>query len=228
MLIEETIDISRLNKLIEKELTPFVRKIDQEAYYAKRYIERLGEEGFLSTDYESESAILSKRITIVEETAKVCMTTAFCVWCHLAAITYLSHTSNEKLRQETLPQLLSGKLLGGTGLSNPLKTFAKLEKLHLKARKVSGGYVINGALPAVSNIGVGHSFAFIAGIDKNIQIMGFTSCDVKGLSLNQRTGYLGLNGSATFSCSFKDVFIPDEDIISPEAHKFVEKIRYRF
>ena len=44
--------------------------------------------------------------------------------------------------------------------------------------------------------------------------MGIVPCNVDGMKLNQRTGYLALNGSATYSCSFKNVFIPDENIIS--------------
>src|SRR5690625_2168945 len=90
------------------------------------------------------------------------MTTAFCIWCHLAATTYLTNTENEQLRTEVLPKLISGEILAGTGLSNPLKSFAKLETLHLKAEKIRGGYLINGALPAVSNIGEQQTFAFIA------------------------------------------------------------------
>ena len=47
--------------------------------------------------------------------------------------------------------------LGGTGLSNPMKSFFGIEKLKLKGRKVDGGYVVRGALPWVSNLGAGAS-----------------------------------------------------------------------
>src|SRR5699024_10556230 len=130
---------------------------------------RLGSAGFFATDH-SEKDVMLKRIAVVEEIAKVCMTTAFCVWCHFAATTYVSHSENNYLRERILPQLLNAKLLAGTGLSNPLKSFANLEKIHLQAKKVSGGYIINGALPAVSNIGAEQSFAFIAEVTQGVQI----------------------------------------------------------
>lgn len=228
MLIGNLANHSQLNKIIDKELTPFVRKIDQEAYYAKHYIERLGQEKYFFAKGQSESEIILNRVQVIEETAEICMTTAFCVWCHFAAITYLSHTKNSKLYNFVLPKLLSGELLAGTGLSNPLKYFAKLEKLHLKAERIENGYLINGALPAVSNIGKNHAFAFIAELDYGEQIMGFTLCDVEGLTLNERIGYLGVNGSATFSCTFNNVFIADESIISANANEFVQKIRPQF
>ena len=59
----------------------------------------------------------------------------------------------------------AGKILGGTGLSNPMKTFFGIEKLKLKGRKVEGGYVVRGALPWVSNLGPDHFFGTIFEIE---------------------------------------------------------------
>lgn len=227
MLTNEKCNLNKLNDLISEELTPFVRKVDEEAYFAESYLKRLGEEGFFAND-GLEREVLLQRITLVEETAKVCMTTAFCVWCHLAAITYLTFTKNTPLQERILPQLLSGKSLAGTGLSNPLKSFAKLETIHLKAKRVPNGFIVNGVLPAVSNLGEGHVFAFVAQSESNREIMGLLSCDVSGLVLKKRTDFVGVNGSATFSCQFNNVFIPEEDIISLEAKRFIELVRKRF
>src|SRR5699024_2892410 len=110
MLTKPLIDYDQLQLLIDTELRPYVKRIDEEAFYAKRYIEKLGESGFFQLK-ESEEHVLLKRLAVVEETAKICMTTAFCVWCHLAATTYLTHTENEQLRVEVLPKLISGELL---------------------------------------------------------------------------------------------------------------------
>lgn len=79
----------------------------------------------------------------VEETAKVCMTTAFCLWCHLASLTYLRNTENDQMKNKLLATLETGRTLGGTGLSNPMKFFAGLEKLHLRAKPTTGGYLIS-------------------------------------------------------------------------------------
>jgi len=175
MLTKPLIDYDLLHQIIETELKPVVKQVDEQAFYARRYIERLGEAGFFTTDTDDEYFIL-KRLAVVEETAKVCMTTSFCIWCHLAAITYLSHSDNLYLKEQVLPRLLAGEILAGTGLSNPLKAFAQLEPLHLKAERVSGGYVINGALPAVSNIGSDEAFAFVAEVDDVQKVMGFVFC----------------------------------------------------
>src|SRR5699024_8323592 len=191
-------------------------------------LKKLGANGYLASENKAEKDVIHERIILIEETAKVCMTTAFCLCCHFAATVYIENSKNEALRERVLPKIKSGDLLVGTGLSNPLKSFSQMEQLHLEAKSVAGGYLIQGALPAVSNIGEDHGFAFIAAHETLGSIMGFTFCDVRGITLKQRTGYLGLNGSATYSCSFDQVFIPEEQIISSKAEEFVQNIRSQF
>lgn len=228
MVTKPLIDYDLLSEIIATELKPFVKKIDEEAYYAKNFIQILGEKGFFEEDGKSERNVILKRLAVIEETAKTCMTTAFCIWCHLAATTYISHSENDSLKQRVLPKLLSGELLAGTGLSNPLKSFAKLETLHLKAVKVDGGYKIKGSLPAVSNIGEQHAFAFIAQINETDKVMGLVYGNQRGLTLKPRTGYIGVNGSATYCATFSDVIIPEEQVIATDVDAYIEKIRTRF
>jgi alkylation response protein AidB-like acyl-CoA dehydrogenase len=221
-------EVALLENIINEELKPYVKRIDVEAYYAESYLRKLGEAGFLSSENKSKKDTIMDEMYLVEETAKICMTTAFCLWCHLAALTYVRNTKNEKLQNELLPALESGEILAGTGLSNPMKFYAGLEKLHLSAKKVEGGYLVSGVLPSVSNLGKGHSFGFVAGLNDNEQIMGIVSCDVEGLQLKEKVDYLAINGSATYACSFKDVFIPNENILSEDAGAFIEVIRPAF
>ena len=221
-------EVALLENIIDEELKPYVKRIDAEAYYAENYLRKLGEAGFLSSENKSKKDTIMDEMYLVKETAKVCMTTAFCLWCHLAALTYVRNTKNEKLKNELLPALESGEILGGTGLSNPMKFYAGLENLHLSAKKVEGGYLVSGVLPSVSNLGKGHSFGFVAGLNDNEQIMGIVSCDVEGLQLKEKVDYLAINGSATYACSFKDVFIPNDYILSEDAGAFIEVIRPAF
>lgn len=220
---------STLERLIEEELKPYVKKIDTEAYYAERFLRKLGESGLLSSTNKSQQEILMDEMHVVEETAKICMTTAFCLWCHLAALTYLRHTSNEALKNKFLPLLESGEILGGTGLSNPMKYYAGLEKIYLNAKPAEGGYILSGVLPAVSNLGESqHCFGVIASVDENKLIMCFIPCDAEGLKLKEKVEYLGVNGSATYACSFNEVFVPNDLVLSENASTLVEQIRPAF
>lgn len=217
-----------LTEIIERELKPYVKKIDVDAFYAERFLRQLGEAGLFSSFDRPSVEVLADELFIVEETAKTCMTTAFCVWCHLAALTYVRNTKNQKLKSDLLGNLENGKAIGGTGLSNPMKHYAGLEKLHLTAKRTDGGYLISGVLPSVSNLGDHHSFGLIAAINDHERIMCFVSCSSLNLTRKEKKDYLGLNGSATYSCSFKNVFIPDDRVLSEDADAFVSIVRPAF
>ncbi len=225
---EETGVTRLLDTAIQKNLKPFVRKIDTEAYYAEGYLTGLGEAGLLRSDDVSTSERLERELFVTEKTAQYCMTTAFNLWCHLASLTYLRNSSNDYLKNEILPYLEQGTFLGATGLSNPMKYYAGLEKLHLQAKRTNGGYVLSGTIPSVSNLKDNHWFAVVAALADNQQVMAFVPCNAIGLSLKEKIGYLGVNGSATFACRFTDVFIPDEWMVSDNAEAFCENIRSTF
>jgi len=216
-----------LQALIDEKLKPLVKKIDEEAYYAEEYLFALGKAGFFQSSQKDEQSTLLDELTIVQKTAKVCMTTAFCLWCHLAALTYIRKTSNSGLRAAVLPLLEGGELLGATGLSNPMKFYAGLEKLHLSAERVDGGYVLNGVLPAVSNLADNHWFGAIACYEGK-EVMLFVNTNNSAITLKEKVHFLGVNGSATYSCKFDQVFVADEYVIAHDASLFVDTIRPTF
>ncbi|CAG7657473.1 acyl-CoA dehydrogenase [Paenibacillus allorhizosphaerae] len=213
-----------IESCIQDKLKPVVRKIDAEALYPFEFMNSLGSAGvFRSQALLSET--LLRDTDLIERTSTACMTTGFNLWCHLAAATYLRRTDNVYLRQKLLPLLEEGGLRGGTGLSNPMKFYAGLEKLHLKAKRVAGGYSVSGQLPMVSNLGTDHWFGIVASVEEERRIMAFVPCRADRLSMKEKLGYLALNGSATYTCAFDDVFVPDDWIVSEQADDFVEDIR---
>ncbi|MFJ7732026.1 acyl-CoA dehydrogenase family protein [Lysinibacillus sp. NPDC097231] len=221
------VDVEVLQALIDEKLTPLVKKIDEEAYYAEDFLVALGRAGFFHSSQKDEHKILLDELTIVQETAKVCMTTAFCLWCHLAALTYIRKTKNKQLRAEILPLLESGELLGATGLSNPMKFYADLEKLHLSAERVNGGYLVNGILPAVSNLADNHWFGAVA-YNGEKEVMLFVNTDNPQITLKEKIHFLGVNGSATYTCKFDNVFVTDDYVVAQDASGFVDMIRPTF
>lgn len=221
------IDVDVLQALIDEKLKPFVKRIDEEAFYAKDFLYALGKAELFNSSQKNEQEMLLDELIIVQETAKVCMTTAFCLWCHLAALTYIRKTENAHLRTKILPLLENGEVLGATGLSNPMKFYAGLEKLHLTAERVEGGYVLNGVLPAVSNLSDHHWFGAIAQNGEQ-EIMVFVNTDHADITLKEKINFLGVNGSATYTCKFVDVFVSDDYVIANEAKEFVNQIRPTF
>lgn len=214
----------RLEEIINRELRPRVKRIDADALYPASFYDCLGRDGYLRSDGMEDSDVRIRETRLVEATASVCMTSAFNLWCHLALLTYVRLSDNGNLARDLLRPLENGGLRGGTGLSNPMKYYAGLDRLYLTAARKDGGYVLEGQLPMVSNLGVNHCFAVIADAGDR-KIMAVVSCATEGLSMTERLGFLGLNGSATYSCRFNGVFVPDERVVSEGADDYVGIVR---
>ena len=121
-------------------------------------------------------------------------------------------------------------MLGGTGLSNPMKSFFGIERLKLKGRKVEGGYIVKGALPWVSNLGPDHYFGTIferEDEDGGI-VMFLADCSDPAITLQPCKPFLAMDGTGTYGVQFRDVFVPDELILAEQAGQFVKKIRAGF
>lgn len=159
--------------------------------------------------------------------ASVCINTAFCMWCQSACIWYLMNSENTYLKETFLKEIIEGKILVGTGLSNALKALSSLEKVKLKAVKTDGGYIVNGSLPSVSNVQKGHYFAALIQIEDSY-IIGLINTNNEAIRIQNIDNFFALNGSATVKATFKDYFLEDNFLISDDGQQFIEKIRPGF
>ncbi len=204
-----------------QKLQKLAATIDESGLYAKDILKELAASGSFSV-LERRSDLL-KAITNISKVAKMCGTTGFCMWCQFALIWYLTNSDNESLKNELLPKLKSGEVLGGTALSNPMKAFAGIEKNRLSARKTEGGYIVNGTLAWVSNIEVGSVFGAVALLEDGTPVMGVVRCDER-VKLSDQIKYSTLEGSATKTAVLQDYFLPHGDVLAKDIYRYLVKI----
>src|ERR1700716_629849 len=148
--------------IARKNLAPQAAAIDEGTVYPDELLRRLGDVGaWGSHQPENGQADLRCAIQSIAALGEVCGATAFMAWCQNTLVWYASNSDNPKLVAKFADKFASGQILGGTGLSNPMKSFFGIEKLKLKGRKVEGGYVAQGPRAWVSNLGPDHYFGTI-------------------------------------------------------------------
>lgn len=172
-------------------------------------------------------------IAAMAEASKVCGATGFMMWCQSVAGLYMQASGNPALQGERLARHVHGDTLGGTGLSNPMKSFAQIEVLLLKATPVAGGYRINGTLPWVSNLAADHYFGAIAAVTSDDagssrEIMFMLRCDAPGVTLKACPEFSGMEGTGTFSVHCKDLFVGSDDLVADPAKPLIARIRGGF
>jgi alkylation response protein AidB-like acyl-CoA dehydrogenase len=217
--------------IARKNLAPMAASIDAGTVYPDELLRRLGDVGaWASHQPNNGAADLRCAIQSIATLGEVCGATAFMAWCQNTLVWYAANSSNPALVAKFADKFASGRILGGTGLSNPMKSFFGIEKLKLKGRKVDGGYLVKGALPWVSNLGQGHFFGTIferedgpGGI-----VMFLADCSDPAITLQPCKPFLAMDGTGTYSVQFRDAFVPDDLILAEPAGPFVKRIRAGF
>ncbi|MCS4533753.1 acyl-CoA dehydrogenase family protein [Neisseria montereyensis] len=213
-------------ELVNTQLRPLVEDIDRKGLYPESFLRELGKIGgfaCVGSQEEGGSGLgLATQIDVLREIGKACGATAFSAWCQAACAWYLHQTPNESVKRY-LPDVLSAKVLAGTGMSNTVKHLADIEAHLLQAKPADGGYIVNGMLPWVSNLGDNHIWANAAQTPDGY-VMFITGAEHEGVSLIECPEFCALEGTRTFGIKFDNVFVPHEDVLA-EPDQFEDYIK---
>jgi hypothetical protein len=217
--------------IARKELAPLAADIDSGRLYPGDLLRTFGRAGaWGSHRIHDGAADLRDAIQSIAAIGEVCGATAFMAWCQNTLAWYAENSVNPALEAGFADAAASGKILGGTGLSNPMKSLFGIEKLKLKGRKVEGGYSVRGALPWVSNLGPNHFFGTIFEREDapGETVMFLADCSDPGITLSPCKPFLAMDGTGTYGIQFRDAFVPDRLILAEPSGPFVKKIRAGF
>ncbi len=118
----------------------------------------------------------------------------------------------EAQKEKYLPSLATGELIGCFGLTEP-NHGSDPGSMSTRAKKVDGGYTLNGSKIWITNSPIADVFIVWAKDDEGV-IRGFIlDKEMKGLSAPKIEGKFSLRASITGEIVMDDVFVPDENLL---------------
>jgi butyryl-CoA dehydrogenase len=131
---------------------------------------------------------------------------------------------SEEQKQKYLPQVASGELLTGFGLTESTAG-SDASNIKTTAEKVEGGYLLNGTKQFITNGGEAGLYTVIALTDKSKGARGASAFlvekDTPGFTFGKKEKKMGIRASATSELVFRNCLIPEENIIGRAGKGFI-------
>ena len=226
--------LNAADRIAASDLVPLVRAIDADGLYPEEVMRSFGAAGAFQCHLPAPGGALDLDTTIaaMARAGQECLSTAFCMWCQSALGWYIFNSDNTALQADLGAKVATGEILGGTGLSNPMKTLFGIETMKLKATRVEGGYTLRGTLPWVSNISPDAWFAVVSEIPEGPRagerVMMVIHGSGAGVKLVANDHFVALEGTRTYGVQCRDAFVPDAHVLADPINAYIPKIRAGF
>ncbi|HEX8395362.1 MAG TPA: acyl-CoA dehydrogenase family protein [Longimicrobium sp.] len=232
-MTEEQLQIRDLaREFAEGELRPHAEEWDREAHFPREVIQKLGELGFLGMllpeEYDGLGMDTSTYLMALEEIARGDASVAVAMSVHNSLPTQmiLAHGSGEQ-KERWLKPMARGELLGGFALSEA-DAGSDAAGLAAQARKVDGGWILNGAKAWITNGGFGDVMVCMVRTDTPEARRGakgigafIVPTDTQGYVVGKKEDKMGQRASETVGIAFQEMFVPDAQLLGDPSMGFI-------
>ncbi|PQZ54556.1 MULTISPECIES: acyl-CoA dehydrogenase family protein [unclassified Microbacterium] len=142
------------------------------------------------------------------------------------AVPYLVHMGTQEQKEKWLPRMATGEVLGALAMTDP-GAGSDLRGIKTSAKKVDGGYILNGAKTFISSGTTADVVVTFVKTGEGNRPDAFSLLLVEkgmeGFDQGKKLSKMGFHGWDTAELSFTDVFVPDENLISgKEGQGFIQ------
>ncbi|WP_432947990.1 acyl-CoA dehydrogenase family protein [Kribbella sp. CA-253562] len=214
----------------DRSLVPRMEQFLEEKTIDRAVWLEAGKQGFLGLDVPEEyggSSVGDYRFNAVfaEEVSKVSASLSSCFGIHYdCAAPYLVDLGTEEQKQRWLPKFSSGELVAAIGMTEP-SGGSDLAGLKTSAKKVDGGWVLNGSKTFITNGDMADLTITAARTDPSKGAKGITLFAVEegmeGFARGRKLDKVGQTESGTSELFFEDVFVPDENVLGEVNRGFI-------
>jgi len=219
---EERMIRDNVREYCNKSLMPRILDANRNETFHPEIYKEMGELGILGASIKGYGCagvgyvsygLITREIERVDSSYR----SAFSVQSSLAMYAIYQFGSEEQ-KEDLLPQMAAGDLIGCFGLTEP-DAGSDPGSMTSNAKKVDGGYKLNGSKTWITNAPVADVFIIWAKDEQGV-LRGFIAKkEFKGLDTKVLEGKFALRASITGQIFMTDVFIPDDHVL-PLAQSF--------
>ncbi|PJA27777.1 MAG: butyryl-CoA dehydrogenase [candidate division Zixibacteria bacterium CG_4_9_14_3_um_filter_46_8] len=220
---QEIIDLSR--QFAEKMVLPKIKEADRDASFDRSILDDMAEAGLLGLcfpekfgggglDYIS-LGLACEELEYVDTSARVILS----VHIGLAALPIFTW-GNAEQKEKYLPLMMSGKMIGAFGLTEP-NAGSDVVGIQTTAERTKDGYILNGEKMWISLSDAADLFLIFAWTDREKKLArdhsGITAFIVErsfgGIMTGDIKGKLGVRAGKTGFISMSDTPVPEESVL---------------
>ena len=212
----------------QKRLAPLAEEMDEKQEIPPEIIREAAELGFFGLlapeEFGGQALDTLSYALIIEELSKACAGFAIMISVHNSlVIKAIEMYGSDELKQEYLPKLASGEIIGAYSLSEP-GSGTDAGSLKCQALPDGDNYVFNGTKSWVTSAGYAGVFVVFALTNPEAGPKGISAILVPkgadGMSLGAPEKKMGLKCSDTRELSFIDAKVPKGNLLGEENHGF--------
>ncbi len=219
---EERMIKDNVREYCQKSLMPRILESNRNETFHPEIFKEMGELGILGATIKGYGCaginyvsygLITREIERVDTSYR----SSFSVQSSLSMYAIYNFGSEEQ-KEEFLPKMATGELVGCFGLTEP-DAGSDPGSMLSRAKKVEGGYELNGSKTWITNAPIADVFVIWAKDEQGV-LRGFIAeKDFKGLETKAMEGKFALRASITGQVFMSDVFIPDDHVL-PLAQSF--------
>lgn len=224
MAIQLTEEQAMLQKMVrnfaQTEVAAFVPNMEKDEFPIA-VLTKMGELGLMGMTtpekYGGSDMDFISYILAIHELSKVSGTVGVILSVHTSVATNpILKFGTEAQIEKYVPKLASGEYLGSFCLTEPAAG-SDAASIKTSAKKVEGGYELNGSKVFITNGGYADVYIVFAVTDSTQKTKGITAFIVErtmeGLVIGKNEEKMGLHGSSTVQLTFENLFVPEENIL---------------
>ncbi len=205
----------------QAEIAPGAMERDRDSRFDLEIFRKMGQLGLLglpvAEEYGGSGGTYLQYAIAVEEVSRVCASTGLSFAAHVSlGVGSLSLLGDERQKREYLVPAARGEYLAAFGLTEP-GAGSDAGGTRTTARKVDGGWVLNGSKSFITNAVSAGVTVVTAVTDPEQGSRGITAFLVPrgtdGFRPSAAYDKMGMRASETAEIQLEDVFVPDDSVI---------------